>query len=63
MAEGLNTTAIQRQVHRTAGRLGGARYGVRDGDALLEPSAPGIVGPDGALRPRQRPTLAPGRRV
>jgi hypothetical protein len=53
IAEDLNTAAIQMQVHRTAQRLeaerGEAREGgVRDGDALLEPSAPWVVGLDGA---------------
>jgi ribosomal protein S14 len=57
IGEDLNTTAIQMQVRRTAERLeadlGEAHdaafdAGVRDSNALLEPSAPWIVGLDGA---------------
>jgi hypothetical protein len=53
IAEDLNTATIQMQVHRTAKRLEAARdeghdAGVRDGNALLEPSAPWVVGLDGA---------------
>lgn len=49
----LSTTAIQRQVRRTAERLEAERGepregGVRDDNALLEPSVPWIVGLDGA---------------
>ena len=60
IAEDLNTAAIQMQVHRTAQRLeaerGEAREGVRDGDALLEPSAPWVVGLDGVyVHPRISP--------
>ena len=53
IGEDLNTTAIQMQVHRTAERLEAAwgeghDAGVDDNDALREPSAPWIVGLDGA---------------
>jgi len=53
IAEDLNTATIQMQVHRTAERLEAERgeghdAGVRDGNALLEPSAPWTVGLDGA---------------
>jgi hypothetical protein len=57
IAEDLNTTAIQMQVHRAAGRLeaelaegrdSGFDAGVRDGNVLFEPSVPWIVGLDGA---------------
>ena len=57
IAEDLNTAAIQRQVHRAAERLeaelgegrdAGFDAGVRDNNALLEPSAPWVVGLDGA---------------
>jgi hypothetical protein len=41
IAEDLNTTAIQKQVRHTAERReAGFEAAMRDGDALLEPSAP-----------------------
>ena len=66
IAEDLNTAAIQRQVHRTAQRLeaerGEPREGtVRDGDALLEPSAPWVVGLDGAyVHAKDQPSRTEG---
>jgi hypothetical protein len=66
IAEDLNTTAVQMQVRRTAERLEtergeGQDAGVRDRNALLEPSAPCIVGLDGAyVRAKGQPSRTEG---